>query len=345
MPASSAGPTGAASGDGTDRLRETAETGGSTLAVVHVATSPLARVRAFELTPAAFRRVAAAAAIALWVIVATGAAVRLTGSGLGCEHWPGCTAGDPFPARGIHSFIEFSNRVVAFFTIMLTLAAWLAARRTPGLPRWAVRLGLATFLGTLAQAPLGYITVKLKLHPLIVMTHLLLSMLVLAGGVVLLLEALGLEHGHAPAFVSRGFQRLWLGFAAATFALILSGTFATAAGPHSGGDHVKRFGTFQTSLHVHAYVVAAFTLTGAVAFAWLGVRAHWFTPGLRRLATSAVGLLALQIGLGELQYRTHLPWGVVLAHVAVSAAVWASVVALATLFLRPLAPLAPHRMP
>jgi cytochrome c oxidase assembly protein subunit 15 len=311
---------------------------------VHAVAGRLARVRALELSPAAFRRVALAAAIALWFIVASGAAVRLTGSGLGCEHWPGCTAGNPFPQKGYHSFVEFSNRVVAFVTICLTLAAWLAARRTPGLPRWALRLALATFAGTLAQAPLGYITVKLKLHPLIVMTHLLLSMVVLAAGVVLLLEALGLEHGHVPAFVSRRFRRLWLGFVAATFALIVSGTFATAAGPHSGGEHVKRFGTFTTSLHVHAYVVAAFTATGACAFAWLGVKAHWFTPRLMRVAQGALGLLALQIALGELQYRTHLPWPLVLTHVAVSAAVWAFVVALAALFVRPLALVAPSRL-
>jgi cytochrome c oxidase assembly protein subunit 15 len=311
---------------------------------VHAVAGRLAQVRALELSPVAFRRVALAAALALWFIVASGAAVRLTGSGLGCEHWPGCTAGNPFPQKGYHAFVEFSNRVVAFVTICLTLAAWLAARRTPGLPRWAVRLALFTFAGTLAQAPLGYVTVKLKLHPLIVMTHLLLSMVVLAAGVVLLLEALGLEHGHVPAFVSRRFKRLWLGFVAATFALIVSGTFATAAGPHSGGDHVKRFGTFTTSLHVHAYVVAAFTLTGACAFAWLGVKAHWFTPKLLRVAQVALGLLAVQIGLGELQYRTHLPWPLVLTHVAVSAAVWAFVVGLAVLFLRPLAPLAPTRL-
>lgn len=310
---------------------------------MHAVASRFARVRALELSPVAFRRVALAAAVALWAIVASGAAVRLTGSGLGCEHWPGCTAGNPFPQKGYHSVVEFSNRVAAFITISLTLTAWLGARRTPGLPGWAVRLALGTFAATLAQAPLGYVTVKLKLHPLIVMTHLLLSIVVLAGGVVLLLEALGLEVGHAPAFVSRRFQRLWLGFVAATFALILSGTFATAAGPHSGGDHVKRFGTFQTSLDVHAYTVVAFTLTGACAFAWLGVKAHWFTPRLLRVAQVALGLLALQIALGEIQYRTHLPWPVVLAHVAVSAAVWAFVVALATLFVRPLAPLAPAR--
>ncbi len=310
---------------------------------MNVASTRPAHVRAFELSPVAFRRVALAAAVGLWIIVATGAAVRLTGSGLGCEHWPGCTAGNPFPQKGYHSFVEFSNRVVAFFTIVLTLVAWLAARRTPGLPRWAVLLALGTFAGTLAQAPLGYITVKLKLHPLIVMTHLLLSMVVLAAGVVLVLEAFGLELGHARPFVSRRTRRLWLALVAATFALIVSGTFATAAGPHSGGEHVRRFGTFQTSLHVHAYAVAAFTLTGALAFAWFGGRREVSRP-LRRFAQVAVGLLALQILLGEIQYRTHLPWPVVLAHVAVSAAVWAAVVALATLFLRPVAPFSPRNV-
>ena len=304
-----------------------------------------ARLRRIELSPARFFQLTLVSVGALWLIVVTGAAVRVTDSGLGCRHWPGCEQGHPLPAKDYHAFIEFGNRALGGVVIVLVLLTAVSSFFVPGLPRRGRRLAVAIFVGTLAQAPLGYITVKLRLHPLIVMTHLLLSMVVLAGGVVLLLEALGREHGHAPTFVSRGFRRLWLGFVAATFALILSGTFATAAGPHSGGEHVKRFGTFQTSLHVHAYVVAAFTLTGAVAFAWLGVRAHWFTPGLRRVAQVALGLLALQIALGELQYRTHLPWGVVLAHVAVSAAVWAFVVALATLFMRPLAPLAPHRIP
>ncbi len=115
-------------------------------------------------------------------------------------------------------------------------------------------------------------------------------------------------------------------------------------GPHSGGDHVKRFGTFQTSLDVHAYTVAVFTVIGALSFAWFGARVGRFSKPLLRVAQAALGLLALQILLGEIQYRTHLPWPLVLAHVAVSAAVWASVVALATLFARPVAPFAPNRL-
>src|SRR5271155_2457781 len=83
-----------------------------------------------------FRRLAFASALMLTLIVASGATVRLTGSGLGCKHWPGCTAGDPFPSAGYHSDIEFSNRVVASVTILATLAAFAGALLVPGARRW-----------------------------------------------------------------------------------------------------------------------------------------------------------------------------------------------------------------
>src|ERR1700716_1280464 len=94
-----------------------------------------ARVRRLGVSPAWllrlphawFRRLAIAAAGMLLVIVATGAPVRLTASGLGCEHWPGCQPGDPFPKKGYHSYVEFSNRVVAFFTILTTLVVAVAS--------------------------------------------------------------------------------------------------------------------------------------------------------------------------------------------------------------------------
>ena len=234
---------------------------------MHVESTQLAAVRGLSLSPAAFRRVALASAVMLWLIVGTGAAVRLTGSGLGCEHWPGCTAGDPFPSNGYHSFIEFSNRVVAFITIVVTLVAWLAARRTPGLPRGARLLALGVFLGTLAQAPLGLITVKLHLHPLIVMTHLLLSAVVLAGGVVLLVEALAAaSSGRCRRSCRSGCGGSGSSFAGAAVVLVVSGTFATAAGPHSGGEDVEAVRQLlRPRCRSHAYIVAAFT----AAFVWL----------------------------------------------------------------------------
>ena len=88
----------------------------------------MARLRGVELSLEAYRRLAVATAAMLVVIVATGATVRLTGSGLGCEHWPGCTGTVKLPEKGYHSFIEFSNRIVASLTTLVTLAAWLGAR-------------------------------------------------------------------------------------------------------------------------------------------------------------------------------------------------------------------------
>ena len=111
---------------------------------------PLARLRGFALSDRAFRRLAIVNAVMLVAIVATGATVRLTGSGLGCEHWPGC-APHHFEPKSYHSYIEFGNRVFAFLTILVTLITWIAAhrgrnplayrpRRTPGRPAPPPRL-------------------------------------------------------------------------------------------------------------------------------------------------------------------------------------------------------------
>src|SRR3954470_2871420 len=108
---------------------------------------PLARLRGVALSSQALRRLTLLNAVMLVLIVATGATVRLTGSGLGCEHWPGCTPHHFEPKSG-HSYIEFGNRVIAFLTILTTLATWIFARGHR-------RLAALIFFGTLAQAPLG----------------------------------------------------------------------------------------------------------------------------------------------------------------------------------------------
>src|SRR5436305_2161373 len=119
---------------------------------VHVeSTSAARRARSFALQPVWFLRFAALELFGLWVIIGTGAAVRLTDSGLGCRHWPGCEAGHPLPAKNYHAYVEFGNRVVGGVVIVVTLIAWLGARRTPRLPRWVERLALLLFVGTLAQ--------------------------------------------------------------------------------------------------------------------------------------------------------------------------------------------------
>ena len=302
-----------------------------------VETSRLARFRAIGLSRTGFRRLAALGALMLFAIVSTGATVRLTASGLGCQHWPGCQAGNPFPASGFHSYIEFGNRVVAGLTIFVTLAVALTAFLTLGLERRTARLAGAVFVGTLAQAPLGAITVYLKLHPLIVMPHLLFSMLLLGGAVIVLLDALRIERGEGQPTLPSELRRFIPVLPATCFALLVSGAFATAAGPHSGGDKVARFGTLDVALVFHAASVAGFGLGLIFLLGYLVARRDRSPLALRGVAAVVV-LTLVQMGLGELQYRTHLPWGLVLAHVAVSAAVWSGVVALASLIRRPLAP-------
>jgi heme a synthase len=296
----------------------------------------IGRVRGIELSPAAFRRVALLSAFMLWLIIWSGATVRLTGSGLGCEHWPGCTAGHPLPAKNYHSFIEFSNRIVSALTIFATLVALLAALLTPGLRRRATQLALATFLGTLAQAPLGALTVYSGLHPLLVMTHLLLALVVLGWGVVLYLEALALEHGAAEERLPLQFRRGALLLAAALLALVVSGTVATAAGPHPGSSNdVRRLWNLHSAVYVHVRATAVFGLLflAGLVYLWRH-RERW--PLYFEGAVVLLFLLLLQMGIGELQYRTKLPWWLVLVHVAVAAAVWAATVALVTLVQRPL---------
>jgi cytochrome c oxidase assembly protein subunit 15 len=274
---------------------------------------------------------------ALWLIVGTGAAVRLTDSGLGCRHWPGCEEGHPLPAKNAHAFIEFGNRLVGGLTIGVTLLVWLAARRTPALPRWAAQLALLVFLGTLAQAPIGLLAVASDLRWPIVMLHLLLSIALLAGATVLALEVRTSVVGRTESLVPLELRRLGIAFAGACFVLIVSGSLATAAGPHSGGgkaEDIDRLGRLEPIVYVHGAVVGIFLCTYLFALGYLAARRDR-SPRLFILGTAVLVLLLAQMGLGELQWRTHLPWGLVLVHVFVAATVWVGTVALATLFWRP----------
>jgi cytochrome c oxidase assembly protein subunit 15 len=305
------------------------------------ASTALARIRGLELSPARFVQIAIANTLLLWVIVGSGAAVRLTDSGLGCSHWPGCERGRPLPEKDIHAFVEFGNRLVGGVVITLTLATWLAARRTPGLPGWARRIALFVFLGALSQAPLGYLAVASDLRWPVVTAHLLLSIALLAGAVVLTVEAFNVRDGRSPPLVPLELRRLAIVFVTAGFALVVSGTFATAAGPHSGGgEHIDRFGSLEPTVYVHGAVVGAFLLSFLFAIGNLAAYRDR-SPRLFGIGIAVLALLLLQMGIGELQWRTKLPWELVLVHVVLAAAVWAGTVALAALFYRPPRSLAP----
>ena len=138
----------------------------------------------FPVTPAQFRRASYFALGSLTLIVLTGAAVRLTDSGLGCANWPKC-GGTPLPPLSSHALIEFGNRAVSGIVGVITVVvAVLAFTRRP-FRRDLFLLALLLPLGVVAQAVLGGYTVKEKLAPGFVMAHFGLSMLILVAAVAL----------------------------------------------------------------------------------------------------------------------------------------------------------------
>ena len=306
---------------------------------VESAPRALLRRRTLAVSPEGFRRVALVTTIALVLIVATGATVRLTGSGLGCEHWPGCQAGDPLPKKGYHSYVEFSNRIVAFLTVVTTLVLAVAAWRTRGLARWVKVLATVVFAGTLGQAPLGAVTVYYHLNPWLVISHLLLSLLVLGLGVLVLVEGSRLVRGAAaslPVLARAGGVALLV----ASGVLVVSGTLATAAGkyPGSSGDtRVHRLGSFQPSVALHVRAVAAFGIVFLVLAAWSWRNRERF-PWLLHGGGLLLAILLGQMAVGEIQYRTYsdVPWWLVLAHVTVAAALFAWTVGVVARLWRPI---------
>jgi cytochrome c oxidase assembly protein subunit 15 len=308
---------------------------------VESAPRALPRRRTLAVSPEGFRRVALVTTIALVLIVATGATVRLTGSGLGCEHWPGCQAGDPLPKKGYHSYVEFSNRIVAFLTVVATLVLAVAAWRTRGLARWVKVLATVVFAGTLGQAPLGAVTVYYHLNPWLVISHLLLSLVVLGLGVLVLVEGSRLVRGGAaslPVLARAGGVALLV----ASGVLVVSGTLATAAGkyPGSSGDtRVHRLGSFQPSVALHVRAVAAFGIVFLVLAAWTWRNRERF-PWLLRGCGLLLAILLGQMAIGEIQYRTYsdVPWWLVLAHVTVAAALFAWTVGVVARLWRPISP-------
>jgi heme a synthase len=303
--------------------------------VTEVAT----RLRRLEISPSLFRTLAITSATALWLIIVTGTTVRLTASGLGCESWPGCQAGQPFPEKDFHSFIEFGNRLVGGIVIVATLITALAAWRVPPLARWVRWTALGVFVGTLAQAPLGYLTVRFDLNPYLVMSHFLLSAVVLGAAVVLVIGALGGELGSVPSPVPRELRLAAVAAAAGCLILLVTGTVATAAGPHPGdSSHVRRLWRLQDAVFAHAVGTAIFGLCFAFMLGYL-VSRRSSAPRLLWMALGVLALVCVQIVIGAIQYHTHLPWWLVLIHVGTAATVWVGVVALAALFQRPLAAL------
>lgn len=287
------------------------------------------RARELTLTPAQYALTAYVALGALTLIVMSGAAVRLTGSGLGCPTWPRCY-GKIYPPLNTHAVIEFSNRMITVPVSIAAIAAFALAFRRRPYRRDLMRLSALLPLGVLAQAVLGGLTVRGALDYGWVMAHFALSMLVVAAAVALAWRA-SHEPGERPLSADRTLT-LW---ARATVALggltIFAGTAATAAGPHAGGSPGQKInrldfdgkGTMDFVIHRHGEIALVFGLA-ALAVWWLA-RRHEADSLVRRSATVTCVLIALQGIVGLDQYKTHLPTELVWVHVSLASLTWVSV--------------------
>jgi cytochrome c oxidase assembly protein subunit 15 len=279
-----------------------------------------------EISPSRYAQVTAVALAALALIVLTGAAVRLTGSGLGCPDWPKCYGGSTPPLES-HAVIEYGNRLLTGFVGFAVIAASiLAFFRRPY--RWHLALfGGLLPLGVIGQAILGALVVKYHLAPGLVMSHFILSMMLLDAAF-----ALAWCSRFEPWERGRSRDRLGVWSVRALIPLgqltILAGTIATASGPHAGaheGQLVHRF-DFQGAQTLEWVVERHALLATLYGLAAIGV---WFLlrrPGGERRAikplTVVLGLLALQGAIGGLQWALELPSEMVWLHVAVATGNW-----------------------
>jgi cytochrome c oxidase assembly protein subunit 15 len=282
-----------------------------------------------SMTATAFRRLAVVATALLAVIVVTGAAVRLTSSGLGCPTWPRCTDTSIVAPPSYHALVEFINRVVSFSVGLVVAAVAVAALLLRPRRRDLVWLSWSLVAGFVGQAVIGGLSVVYGLAPGWVMAHFLLSMVLLWAALVLVHRA-GDPSATTHQPVRRELRVLTLLLAATASAVLVLGTITTGTGPHAGDStkHVPRFG-FPLDRITQLHADSALLLTGLVIASLFAVRLTDCSGVVRRRATWVAVAVVVQVAIGYVQYFLNLPPGVVGLHVAGATALWCATVWLA----------------
>lgn len=285
----------------------------------------LVDMRLPEIAPERYQKITFAALISLCVIVVTGAAVRLTGSGLGCSDWPTCENDRVVAPLEYHAMIEFVNRLitgaVSVAVILAVLGSILRRPRRRDLTWWS--LGLVA--GVIAQIVLGGLLVKAELAKPFLMGHFLLSMVLVWNAVVLWKRA-GWPDGAEGRLQATGEIRMLsrLALVAGAFTL-LTGTVVTGSGPHGGDPDARPLHFFVPDVaRLHGIVVILFG--GIVVAMVLLSRRGDAAPVVARRAEIMLAVLAAQAAVGYTQYFTGVPEVLVGVHVAGATTVWATLV-------------------
>jgi heme a synthase len=283
-------------------------------------------MRVPTLSPATFRRLTVVAAVLLALIVVSGAAVRLTGSGLGCTTWPRCTTTSLVAPPSYHAWVEFGNRVVTTIVgIFVALVAVASLLRRPR-RRDLVGLAWAQVGGFVGQAVIGGLSVLFDLAPPFVMAHFLLSMAMLWAALLLVHRA---DPHWQPRRSAARRELTWLFrlVSATAGGVLVLGTVTTGTGPHAGdgGAHIRRLALpLERVTQLHAD--AALLLTGLVVATLFAVRLTETTAVVRRRAHWLAAAVGLQVVIGYTQYFLDLPPSVVELHVAGATVLWCAAV-------------------
>ena len=304
-------------------------------------------------TAASMRRLAMAGVIADVAIMSTGAAVRLSSSGLGCPDWPKCSAADVVASKNagqtlLNTWIEFGNRLLNFplvvITVLVFVAAWRfrpqgppqEAARSAGRRRDLVWLAAVQPVGVFAQAAIGGIVVLTKLNPVTVSIHFLVSASIVAAAVVLHVRC---TEGHDPpvTVVRRDLFLLSAGLVAVTSVMLAAGTVVTGTGPLAGHADTPRYKLpLEGVTQLHADI--GWLLAGLAIALVVGLRMSGAPAKVVRAGWVMIASLGAQGVIGYIQYFTHLPAGLVWVHVTGSVLVWVAVLRL-FLFMRDRGPL------
>ena len=260
-----------------------------------------------------FATLAWAAAICTYLLIVLGAVVRITGSGLGCgEHWPLCNGHLFPPLNDIGTVIEWSHRLVAALVTILVVGLAI-----PGLAP-GVRESKARYvaLGLLVvQILLGAITVKLALPAWTVVLHLGTAMLLLATLLIIATSSPG------RAFL---LQRGTLVIVPLAFVTVLFGALTANLGAAAAcGGFPLCNGQVWTSAGSLAVIHWTHRL---LAYALAIVAVIWAKRSRQTGAALVLVMIAVQIIVGATMVLNGLPRVLQATHVAVGAAVWASVV-------------------
>jgi cytochrome c oxidase assembly protein subunit 15 len=274
-----------------------------------------------RLSPGQYRAVTIGALLAVCAIVVTGVAVRLTGSGLGCDDWPNCNDSQLIDVSSKHAAIEQVNRLFTGLVSVAVIAAVLGSLvrepRRRDLTRWSYGL----VAGVIGQIVLGGVTVLVDLHPVAVQGHLLLSMVLVANATVLVRRA-GEPDGVARTLTVAPTTRVIACAVAVGASLaVFTGTLVTGAGPHAGDEDVRRFGFhIPTVARVHGVTVTV-TIAVALGLLWRIRRTRRERVAMTPVMTTWLFVAALQATVGYVQYFNGVPELLVGLHVAGATAV------------------------